>query len=319
MATDGSKKRYFILAGGLGNQLFQLAAALSFAKDAKIEMRSFLNNSRLNIDGIPEISSFKLPSQVEISDKIHGYFTVKLTSVAIALGANNGSKRLYKFVEKCLLPISSLVFSFSLKKFVIPTSINGVGYDITYKDKFFKIPIGYLQSHRWHRDVGIKKVLMQLEPLNYDKRISEYRLLSKEENPIIVHYRFGDYVGNEAFGRPSPDFYSSSLELFTKDNNSKIWVFSDDINKAKNEFPIAFKNSVRWIEDLDDSVAATFEVMRLGSFYIIANSTFSWWAAFLNYKESNCVIAPEPWFNQMPEPVDICPAEWLRISAKYEG
>jgi hypothetical protein len=319
MATEGSKKRYFILAGGLGNQLFQLAAALSLAKDANIEMRSFLNNSRLNNDGIPEISSFKLPSQVEISNKIHGDLIVKLTSAAIALGVKNGSKRLDKLVEKCLLPISSVAFSINLKKFVIPTSINGVGYDNTYKDKFFKIPIGYLQSYRWHRDGGIKKILMQLEPLNYDKRISKYRLLSKEENPIIVHYRFGDYVGNESFGRPSPDFYSTSLELLTQDSKSKIWVFSDDINKAKYEFPIAFKNSVRWIEDLDDSVAATFEVMRLGSSYVIANSTFSWWAAFLNYKQSNCVIAPAPWFKQMPEPVDICPSEWLRISAKYEG
>jgi hypothetical protein len=71
------------------------------------------------------------------------------------------------------------------------------------------------------------------------------------------------------------------------------------------------------IPEIDRSPAATLEVMRFGAGYVIANSSFSWWAAFLSKKPDVEVIAPQPWFQGMDEPRDLIPPNWQRIEAGY--
>jgi hypothetical protein len=59
--------------------------------------------------------------------------------------------------------------------------------------------------------------------------------------------------------------------------------------------------------------AETLELMRHGSAYVIANSTFSWWAAFLSYQSGCTKIMPAPWFQNMPSPIGIKPQDWIEI------
>ena len=70
---------------------------------------------------------------------------------------------------------------------------------------------------------------------------------------------------------------------------------------------------IRMIDQVNGSTALTFEIMRLGYGYVLANSTFSWWAAYLTRNLEVEVVAPEPWFIGHPDPDLLIPRDWHRI------
>jgi hypothetical protein len=71
-----------------------------------------------------------------------------------------------------------------------------------------------------------------------------------------------------------------------------------------------------FIDDIWNSASATFEIMRLGSAYVIANSSFSYWAAMLSRTPNPLVIAPKPWFQGAESPNQILPANWATIPTR---
>ena len=86
------------------------------------------------------------------------------------------------------------------------------------------------------------------------------------------------------------------------------------IEKAKLIIPQPYRQRCRWIDDIDDPSVETLEKMRFGSGYIIGNSTFSWWGAFLSYSPTPPTIAPTPWFIGLDNPRDLIPNEWMLIN-----
>jgi hypothetical protein len=146
--------------------------------------------------------------------------------------------------------------------------------------------------------------------------IDSYRILAQVEHPVVIHLRLTDYNLENAFGIPSPNYYKDALRLLGENIQiGKVWIFSDDQEKAREILPQSITQDARWIPEICQSAACTLEVMRLGSHYIIGNSTFSWWGAFLSYADNATVIAPTPWFQGMEEPRDLIPPNWLRVDA----
>jgi hypothetical protein len=140
--------------------------------------------------------------------------------------------------------------------------------------------------------------------------------LRKDGQSVGVNINYNDYNLEKTFGIPSLSYYQKSLEaLVSQHPNSKIWVFSDEKNEAEKVFPSEFRSIARWISDDQFSSAETLEIMRLGVSYVIANSTFSWWAAILSRTENQKVICPEPWFKLAPEPLGLVPPNWNRAQA----
>jgi hypothetical protein len=101
--------------------------------------------------------------------------------------------------------------------------------------------------------------------------------------------------------------------MFTNFSFTDIWVFSDEIELAKEKIPEIYLDRVRWIENVDNSSAASLDAMRLGHGYVIANSTFSWWGAMLSVNTEAPVVAPKKWFRNAPDPVDLIPDSWIRF------
>jgi hypothetical protein len=112
----------------------------------------------------------------------------------------------------------------------------------------------------------------------------------------------------------TPAYYKTALqELESKSASKNIWIFTDELESV-NEFislPPTFNVSVIGENGLNP--AETLELMRHGSAYVIANSTFSWWAAFLSYQSGCTKIMPAPWFQNMPSPIGIKPQDWIEI------
>jgi len=92
-----------------------------------------------------------------------------------------------------------------------------------------------------------------------------------------------------------------------------IWVFSDEENEARRILNWLPSARVKFISDVDGESAASLMAMRLGCAYVIANSTFSWWGAFLSECEEPLVVAPKPWFLGQHEPSFLIPQNWIRI------
>ena len=99
-------------------------------------------------------------------------------------------------------------------------------------------------------------------------------------------------------------------DLISMNEYKSIWVFSDEISKVIDVFGDNFELPIRYIGDIDESASALLEVMRYGKSYVIGNSSFSWWAAYLRYDKEAKVIAPTPWFAQQSDPNELIPRDW---------
>ena len=97
-----------------------------------------------------------------------------------------------------------------------------------------------------------------------------------------------------------------------------MWLFSDQIESAKNRIPPELQSKTRLIAEVDGNDYSSLIAMTLGQDFVIANSTFSWWAARLSSNPNTRVIFPSPWFKGMPEPKNLIPTNWQPNSASYE-
>ena len=180
---------------------------------------------------------------------------------------------------------------------------------------------GYFQSEKYFAHCK-KLVLAQLE-LNYKHQNTVNELYS-EINPnnletIAIHVRRGDYVTNagtnEYHGVLPLTYYENAIEVANSSrkllNQPLFVVFSDDIEWCKQYFKSELLN-IHFMEQ-NGAVIDLF-LMAKCDHQIIANSSYSWWAAWINQNPDKIVIAPEYWFKGGPRNTDdLIPESWIRI------
>jgi hypothetical protein len=134
-----------------------------------------------------------------------------------------------------------------------------------------------------------------------------------------VHIRRGDYLLNpetqKIHGVCSLSYYFEAIALLEKEfENINYFIFSDDINWVKENLHVT--NAV-YIESEEERIAhEDIYLMSLASHNIIANSSFSWWGAWLNQYEHKMVIAPKRWFADevmYQQSHDIVCESWVKI------
>jgi hypothetical protein len=309
------------LTGGLGNQLFQLAAGLNLAGARKLQITTDLGSPRLSLEGKAELLSFVLPTRVEVlNHKKTFWLTRKAAGFMLRKGVSPSLLEGNKIFTVISQSLANLVMSLYFAKKTEVKASSGVGYSPIHMSKSNTLLLGYFQSYRWADDLEVKKELKSITYFRKSKILEAYVLESKTERPLIVHVRLGDYLLEQKFGIPSKDFYKIGISSILQSGKcNSIWLFSDELEKAQSYLPTDIAVPVRLIPEIEGSPAATLEVMRLGAGYVIANSTFSWWAAFLKKNNEAEVIAPQPWFSGMQEPFDLIPANWQRIDAGFKS
>jgi len=144
-------------------------------------------------------------------------------------------------------------------------------------------------------------------------------LLKEIENTesVGIHFRRGDYVANKkvnkTHGLCGMDYYNRAVNFFIQElTNPVFYIFSDDIKWVKENFKIT-DYAVKYIEntkDFDD-----LQLMYSCKHNIIANSTFSWWGAWLNDNPNKRIVAPKRWFRNYKKDkrIQILPEEWIKI------
>ncbi|PST85893.1 alpha-1,2-fucosyltransferase [Photobacterium sp. NCIMB 13483] len=276
------------IIGGLGNQLFQYATALSIAKR---------NNTQLVVD-------------VSVMDNydVHPLRLNKLKCTSKFININHYIKN--TIYNKKMAMINPLVYK--ERKLTFDSNIFSVNkYSYLY---------GYFQSEKYFID--IRDVLLDEFDLMDESKEKNKDLIDMitRKNSISLHIRRGDYLSNEAANKThgicDQTYYEKAIKVLEKkgrvDDNTIFYVFSDDIDWCKEN--INFGLNTKYIEGSSLEPEVDMYLMSLCENNIIANSTFSWWAAWLNRNKTKIVIAPEKWFvNENMDDSTLIPNSWIRL------
>ncbi len=285
----------FQLMGGLGNQMFQYAAARALAERKHVEVKL----------------DFDCPYQhVKYSYNLD-VFNIK-TGIATVRDLWK-SKPKHKFAKLffMLLGKDPNLKLYSEKK------------DFQYDPQLFTLPDGsYLQGF-WQTE----KYFKGIEPLireDFTFRVPlsgrnlELSIMIRRQQAISLHIRRGDYVKiaqtNNLHGVCSPEYYQLAIDYMTAQiPDAVFYIFSDDMEWVKNNFNL--NNQHVYVDNND--AKTNFEDLRLMSLckhHIIANSSFSWWGAWLNPSDEKIVIAPKRWMRDINfETRDLIPANWIKL------
>lgn len=170
---------------------------------------------------------------------------------------------------------------------------------------------GYFQSWKSVETAyqyGAKKELSLKSPSDW---LINLQLRAAVEAPIAVHVRRGDYANSSAFGLLSANYYEEALRRLRQEGlRGPIWLFSDDLAAAANIIHEPF-------EAMSSPVGPQEELLAMSrvAAFVTANSSFSWWGAWLS--GSRNVVAPGEWFRASPEPIGLVPPWWTRIPSHW--
>ena len=288
------------ITGGLGNQMFQYAGAKALALHLNTNLKLDLENYDREI--LPELEvprSFELPSFKKFE-----FSRATLEEISSFTSTNNFCKKLQKFLP----PHKRKVY---IEK----------GYK--FDKNFFKAnETVYLRGHRqsekyfepYQNEIRntyqIKNDLI-IEVNDIGEQIASQISLS-------IHVRRGDYLRLPIIldwhGVLGLDYYKEAIKKVQAVHpNVNIYYFTDDIEWVSTELASIFPGTIL-SEEISKTHYHDFYLMSQCRHNIIANSSFSWWAAWLNNNPEKIVIAPKKWFNKpVLDTTDLIPKGWIRI------
>ena len=293
------------IQGGLGNQLFQYAFGRAVAEK---------NNLELGLD----ISSYTNQDKTPVNDRrryLLNMFNIKAHEVS-----KEEIKKSNSLFKKLIRKI---------KGFFVSEKI------YLYNKRYLEIKdgsyiIGFRQSEKYFKAIE-KKIKDELTPNIPFAKISlvEWKdRINSSRFPISIHIRRGDYIKDKKFNTVYNTFdlnyYKESVDRIYKilksnrpDISKKdldLFLFSDDIDWVKNNLYFEGITNISHVSSPHLEEYGEIMLMKECKYNIIANSTFSWWAAWLNNSPEKIVICPKKWLN-IPdeEQKDIFPDGWIKI------
>lgn len=313
------ERAYVTLMGGLGNQIFQYAAALSLNPN-EIFLVTNIGDPRKS-HGLEDIFYFRLQDNVkEVKIEKSKKIISKLLNFLLRKNLQNKknffiSKTLSLFTQmgKWLL---SLRINLKIDLFID----TDLGYGSKVVSKYRNIYLhSYFQSYLFVSQKSVMEKIRDLQLIETSSILTEYIDRAMRTHPLIVHVRRGDYRNESQFGLLNEKYYEKAIDAIADRREiSEIWLFSDEPHVAKFLIPEKYRTKLVEIPHFDDKPSTTLELMRYGSAYVIANSSFSWWSAMLSKSSDPLVVAPSVWFKSMQQPRYLIPESWIRIESHFE-
>lgn len=321
-ATAVPRRTHVMLSGGLGNQMFQLAAALDVADDGFVVVWPDLGAPRRH-DGVhADLLRLALPSAVSTgAPRAHGglhWFASKAANYMLRIGVMGRSIERHAAFRWFASRAAEVAVFPMVRCYTTIRAARGIGFDpeATSAAPAQPLLLGYFQTWRHVSKPRVADVmgssLQGIEGAWFD----QMRELADVERPIIVHVRLGDYRKEPALGIIEPDYYAAALAKARQAlPESRIWLFSDEPQAALAMLPAGLPEP-RIVDPptSDTHPAALMRVMTLGSAYVLANSTFGWWSAMLGANPASSVTVPWPWFVMGDQPRDLIPPAWMKRS-----
>lgn len=263
------------LQGGMGNQMFQYAMARAASIRLKTDL--FLNTRRFNNDSLGRRYS---------------------------LGLWEGIKEYPRNDEPH------------------PIIENGLPYNkeilnLIHKDSSI---IGYWQSEKYFFEIAdlLRKEFTPKQPMTRHGLITQQLIREAGDASTFLTVRRTDYLTSDFHGILSSEYYAKALEIIATKVTPKIFVFSDDPDwcKFNLNLPYPFIVAGNFDRTTKHHIGREDEeltLMKQCKNAVMANSSYSWWGAWLN-PDPGIIVAPKTWFlSTQEDPKDIVPDRWMRV------
>jgi len=269
---------------GLGNQLFQYAAGQNLAKKHGASLRiAHELDKNIHLHGSPRpvmLQKFSITAPIGEADGFDRFILSVRPRLRMITDVVCGLRRIQIFREPANASATAVRPSFPVSSSTRRVYLQGYWQDSTLVSEV---------------EPELRKQFSLVSPLS--RRSSEVQQqIQASQHPVSLHLRRGDYL--TVFGTSAvlpPDYYRTAVDsMHRRFADSSFFVFSDDARYAKE----LFGHDPRFrIVDHNDALSAHEDLMLMASchHHIIANSTFSWWGAWLNPRPDKVVIAPSKW------------------------
>ena len=292
------------LKGGLGNQMFQYATGFALAKkkqtnllfDIRLQEKYKINPPPRNVPRDIDLDVFGIKLEICSEKDLLKVFQF------------NKEYKIRNFISVFLDKINFLVFRERKRIF---------------EERFFNLKgkkwylDGHWQSEKYFKDYR-KEILNifnfdSLKDLKINKKFIK-NILSKKS--VCVNVRRTDFINNPEHNVLDIEYYKKAVEVFKNliGNDFELFVFSDDLDWCKKNF--LFFNKVSYVEHnfAGNKFYNYLYLMTKFKYFIIPNSSFAWWGAWLSQVNDKKIIAPKKWSGLVDEnKIDIIPDSWIKI------
>ena len=281
------------IIGGLGNQMFQ------YAYSKALQHKGY----KVKID----ISAFD-------TYKLHGGYQLDKYAIDLEVSTLEENRNFYK----------NNIYSKILKRFGFNNKKIVGEKTLLFDEKLLHIDDdkyieGYFQSEKYFIDIReelLKRFIITSSTSNYTEKIKNDILNSSMS--CSIHIRRGDFtnsVNQNIHGTCDIKYYQNAMSYIGNTiGNVDYFIFSDDIDWVKDNLNV--ENAI-YVDSKENRLPhEDMYLMSLCSHNIIANSSFSWWGAWLNQNNDKIVVAPEKWFANdkfYNQSSDIVPDNWEKI------
>jgi hypothetical protein len=266
------------LKGGLGNQMFQYALGRVLA---------LKNNDKLKLD----VSFYESRTSA-----VARAFSLDIFNTKVEIATNSEipcvflfwrrTREKYFYFDKRILELQGML----------------------YLD-------GDWQSPKYFE--GFEEIIRQDFSLKNPPALNIQNLAKEIQNSesLCIHVRRGDYVGHKVHDVVNLEYYKNGVEhINQKTKIDKIYMFSDDIEWCRTNFSFEIPTEFVGQEYAGRKDEGHMYLMSQSKHFIIANSSFSWWGAWLSESKDKIVICPKQWFtNESINTSDLIPKAWIRI------
>jgi hypothetical protein len=278
--------------GGLGNQLFQYAAGLSLAEKHQTQLKINVDFKQADTSRTLGLSHFNIFLESATPEEIKHYSP---TSILF--------KKILSY-----LPLALQKF-YKERQFSYQPDFEKLGPNVYLK--------GYWQSERYFSTIATQvKDIFTLQPHFYSNILPLIEEIKQTES-VSIHVRKGDYLlhpYSDYYATLESAYYNNALAAL-QDNlpQLKLYVFTDDPKWVKENLALPIPYTL--ISGVQTrSMYEDFQAMLSCKYHIIANSSFSWWTAWLSSRIGKKVIAPKQWFKNGPtDTQDLVPKSWLIV------
>lgn len=284
------------ISAGIGNQLFQYATARAVSLRANLPLRLDLAYYSIQRNRSHRLEAYNLPASPAMDDDLSPYFSTL-------------HKR--RYVRRIAQTINTLR-PFAWRRIIQEKSAKFDPRLLAVRRSVYLS--GFWQCERYFEDLAstIRQELTLTTPVPDCYRCALAQIEACESVGLVV--RRGDYLNiPNTQGICTLEYYRRAIEVITaKAPGRRVFVFSDDIQWCKEN--LAFEAEAVFVpNETPERPEEHLRILSKCRHFILANSSYAWWGAWLSPYRDKVVIGPAKWMQKAAQLGDLLPAQWLRI------